>query len=436
MAAGPDRRLYWATYEDRRVNILDPATGATLAPLVLPEETKVIAIEIAGEKMFIGETFENNPEPQLWRYDMSAAEPVLEHSAPQVFYAHNMEAASDGSFLTTFINMELTQIDGQTLAPIRTIFEPNQFIGSTTIALDSSKFDVLAGPTSENRPFFGIEPSSGEKVITGIVDLTDNPYPGIGEKIVALPNGGVAVVFHTSVYFYHSTQYAAAVPVVLKTHCAGGPVYDDFSDVNSGWPSAILESIVIGYIDGEYTILQQDADVWFAVSRGDFWADARGASITTRLPARDGLSGLVFGLNADWSHFFTFEVIPSLGRWVVFEYTEGIGWTLLMTGVPYNIAPIGDWNKLTLNPIVSPDQVYLMVNGQIVGEVSNVPGRIGLSAGSFEPDFEARFDNYVFMGQNCLINSPLSDNQLPGRAGEIDVAPAISRPPLESFLGE
>jgi hypothetical protein len=54
-----------------------------------------------------------------------------------------------------------------------------------------------------------------------------------------------------------------------------------------------------------------------------------------------------------------------------------------------------------------------------------VSGRIGLGAGSFGPGFVARFDNYGFLGQNCTM---------PGRAGDIDVAPVMIRPPLESFV--
>lgn len=427
MAAGPDGRLYWIAYSDWRVSILDPATGATLSRLELTEEDAIQAIEIAGDKLFIGKT-STSSDPELQRYDVSAVEPVFELAAPVDFSTFYLAVAPDGSFL---VASNTVQVDAETLTTIRTL--ENDLIqppSSAAIALDSEQIDIFIDLLNEDRPFFGIDAATGETVITGMVDMSDNPYPGLGERIVALPGDEVAVVMTNSIYIYHATQYAAAVPVILETFCGGGPVVDDFSNPNSGWPSDTLEGIVVGYIDGEYTIMQQAADSWFAVSRGDRWANARLASITTRLPARMGYSGLVFGLNNDWSHFYTFEVIPAqgstMGRWIVFDYTEGVGWTLLLTNVHSNITGLGGWNKVELGSGSAPDKTALLVNGAIVGEVGNVPGRVGLSAGSFETDFEARFDNYVFLGENCYI---------PGRSEEIDAAPILSRPSLESFLG-
>ncbi len=266
--------------------------------------------------------------------------------------------------------------------------------------------------------------------LTGVVDMSDNPYPGADSRIVALPNDEVAILFNNAIHIFKATQYAAAVPVIFETFC-GGPVLDDFSDVNSGWPSDNLGDVIIGYIDDEYTIMHQNADAWFAVSRGDPWINGQLANISTRLPAQDGSSGLVFGLNNDWSHFYTFEVVPAsgpyMGYWIVLDYTAGIGWTLVDANPHASITGIGGWNRLELNSGGSTDSIALVVNGNMVGAVGNVSGRIGLSAGSFGPGFVARFDDYGFLGQNCTM---------PGRAAEIDVAPVIARPPLESFLNK
>ncbi len=104
MAAGPGGRLYWAFHEDHRVQILDVATGTALSPLELPAGNQIVSLEIAGDKLFIAE---NDAEPRLRRFDISAVAPIPEHAAPIDYFLNTLRVAPDGSYLVTVDQWEL-----------------------------------------------------------------------------------------------------------------------------------------------------------------------------------------------------------------------------------------------------------------------------------------------------------------------------------------
>lgn len=427
MAAGPDGRLYWISYGDSLVNVLDVATGNVIDRFVAADDTPVNRIEIAGANLFAFEGVDNNNSRQIRRYDISTAAAALALTAPDEFGGHNWLAAPDGSYLIADGPFGVKQYNTETLLPTRTIFDGGwqQRIGGLAISPDSERVIIMVMVLNENQPLYGYDARTGEPVITGMVDVSHIGYPGNSFPMAALGGGGLAVGYAGFVDLFFVADHAAAVPVVFANHCGRGPFLDSFTHVNSGWPSGATDGLVFGYVDDQYTILQQDADRWFGVSRGDKWIDGRVAAVATRLTAADGYSGLIYGLNADWNLFYTFEVIPSLDRWVVFEFREDIGWTLLLTGISHGIAPVGEWNRLTMEHSVGDENIFLYVNGSFVGMTPNRDGRIGLSAASFEPDFEARFDNYEFVGQNCRLYS---------RDDTADIAPSLTRPPLDDFL--
>ncbi len=162
------------------------------------------------------------------------------------------------------------------------------------------------------------------------------------------------------------------------------------------------------------------------MTRGDSWVNWRAAGVRAWIPAKNGMLGLVFSINADWSTFYTFEIVPNEQRWAVFRYSNK-KWELLGTDVSPHIFVMGVANSLQLDSTTPDAPTYLRVNGYPVFQVPAIPpGRIGLSGGSFESNVELRFDDYYFAGPYC---------PLPGerRAG-LEVAPPITRPPLETFL--
>ncbi len=425
MAAGPDGRLYWTAYGDTRVNVLDVATGDALESFVAAD-APITSLEIAGDVLIVAAEEDDNGLRWVRRYDVGAVPAVLELTAQDMYGGSSWLIAPDGSYLIAINEFGVMQYSTGTLEFVRTLFEGGwqHRVQSLAISPDSRRVIVMELQLNENRPLFGYDAATGELEITGRVDWSHVSDPGFF-SMAALADGELAFPYAQSVDIYHSADHAAAVPLVLANHCAGGPVFDDFSNINSGWPSRITDGLVYGYIDNEYAILQDDADRWFGVSRGDKWVNGRRTAVATRLTRAAGLSGLIYGLNDDWSRFYTFEIAPDLGRWVLFEFRADVGWTLLSTGIG-NINPIGAWNRLEILKYADNDEIRLYINDNFVTSAPNRDGRIGLSAGSFEAGFEARYDDYAFVGQNCADYGRAAGGQNDG--------PPLARPPLDEFL--
>ncbi len=210
----------------------------------------------------------------------------------------------------------------------------------------------------------------------------------------------------------------------MANYC-GGPFIDTFDDPATGWPQADLGPVAYRYDNGNYSILQRESDRWSAVSRGDVWNNWERAGVRTWVPAGDGMSGLVFGLNADWSEFYTLEIIPSDRRWVVLAYHTATGWELKATG-----HGAGGPNESTSLLLIQPEDgsLAILVNDRLVFGLPTAPiGRIGLSGGSFDDPVDLRFDDYIIAtGPNCFHPG--------GRATAIERSPVIERPPLEELL--
>jgi hypothetical protein len=166
---------------------------------------------------------------------------------------------------------------------------------------------------------------------------------------------------------------------------------------------------------------------WFGVTRGDPWLFGSEVRITTRSLGNEGNSGLVFGIQPGWIEFYTFEVFPSLQLWAIFHYTAAAGWEVVDYSEWGLLNPVGVGNTLSITGFSLNDEPYSLfrINGMQVTYLPNVDGRVGLSAGSLDEPFEARYDDYFFSGRNC---------PRPLRVGDATFAPPISRPPVETFF--
>ena len=426
MAAGPDDRLYWIAYNDKRVNALDLATGATIDPFVIGDDSGIAGIMIAGDKLFVTEPIDYENSREIRRYDISTPTAVPELSVPDKLGTYSWQLAPDGSYLIGNGNLGIHQYSAETLLPIRTLYEPVCCdYPDIAISPDSKRLFQMFGDMSfAIHPFKVYDTESGALINTGSIDASqiEQPNPKLA---VGLENGGLAIVIAGYVDLYAATYYTTALPLAFNNHCPGGPFRDDFSNPDSGWPSRAGETVISHYIDNRYQIWQRDANRWYGVTRGDPWRDSKRVEIETRAVNADGASGLIFGLNNDWSRFNTFEVYPRLGRWAVFEFNETNGWVLIKTDLSPAVRPIGQWNKLTIHNLWGMPDIQFEVNGNPVINLRIRDGRVGMSAGSIEPNFDARYDNYVFIGKNCDVGS---------RAAEVEIAPYLERPPLQEFL--
>jgi uncharacterized repeat protein (TIGR01451 family) len=226
------------------------------------------------------------------------------------------------------------------------------------------------------------------------------------------------------------------LPALTHRYCAA-PFYDDFSNPGSGWPVADNGSVIYRYLDGEYNIYHRNSNRWTAVTRGDNWKDTQLVQIDGRVAANDGLWGLVFGIDADWSSFYTFEILPSEQRWFLLRYTNADGWQMLSNGQASVINPGQASNRLKIQTFdeVSLSGVRLWINHNYVAALysyTDISGRVGVTAGSFSPDVDVRFDDYYFAAQDCPLPTATSASAINDTSNLL----MMTRPHLNQWLLE
>ena len=426
MAAGPEDRLYLTYIGWRMVDIHDATTGAQLLRFSLSSRDGIAALAARGNALYTLQT-PYQADSRLRRFNISGLTPALVDEAA-VAATGALQVAPDGSFLIIggADDYKAVQVDAATLAVTRAYEAHGEYVYFKSVIPSSNSDEVVL--------LYGYTPPDVRTVIeahdaaTGALLRVAEYQMGPGSPeyyfqraLYALPRNQIAHHFSDRLQVLQPLDYAAAVPVALAGFC-GGPVFDDFSNPASGWPVADLGAVAYRYDRDQYSILQRETNRWSAVSRGDLWIDGEAVQVRTWLPAKEGMSGLVFGLNGDWTHFYTFEVIPHLHAWVVFFYQNGWHlWGLEQSGA---VQGVGHSNTLTID-FGPSGTAYLKVNGTTVFSLPDIPdGRIGLSGGSFdEPEMDARFDDYLFVGRNCSRN---------GRAGTLDRSPLLPRLSLES----
>ena len=429
-AVGPGNRLYVLLSGSAIIDIHDGATGERLLRFTHPGGPPT-TLTIHGTTLFTITGSMTTLKTAVRRFDVSALTPVAGLSREVAGYNYaTIQVAPDGSFLV--LHEDVTgaitlQLDADSLSTMHDYaVEGEAYYGKVIISSDSTEVVMRWGypPQGVRHSIEAHDAVSGALVRIGYP--LDDPDYYYEAGFLPLPNNRVAHLFTNSILILQPNDYIAAAPVVLSGFC-GGPFVDTFSDPNSGWPVADLGPVAYRYDREQYSILQREDNRWSAVSRGDVWNNWQGAGIRTWVVEGEGMSGLVFGLNNDWSQFYTLEVIPHLHRWVVFYYSDATGWQLPATGLGTN--GVNQSNSLVLN-LSEDGALGLLVNEQLVYSLASPPaGRIGLSGGSFESggEIDLRFDDYMLLtGPNCFHSG--------GRANTVERSPVIERPPLEEFL--
>ena len=213
--------------------------------------------------------------------------------------------------------------------------------------------------------------------------------------------------------------FAAALPAVFGDYCAGY-TRDEFDDPTSGWPQFDDGQAAGRYLTPEYALQLRPANLWYGVSRGDFWDRGQKLQFKARVLSGDGYWGFVYGLNDDWTDFYTFELYgrrdgPS--SYFVQHYTDG-QWQPVDRYDYFQPLEPRAFHVLALE-YRSPDLYVVTLDDAGIYQIAAPPGRVGLSLGSFKPDFEVRYAEYVFSGRNC----PWPE----WSAGAAAVSPPISR---------
>jgi hypothetical protein len=201
----------------------------------------------------------------------------------------------------------------------------------------------------------------------------------------------------------------------INSSTACTPLYtDDFSNSASGWPVGSSANVDYGYLSGEYRMYFKVTSVGFYVRPG-FQADNFAASVVVRnVTNLDGSYGLMFGLSADWSEFYTYEIYAD-GSYEVWKYANS--WTLLASGSSSDINTGTASNTLGVERNGSTINVY--ANGHFVDSVTDgtFTGMLylGLTASAYtQANQDIRFDNFKVNDFSCGL--PTAASRVPAQS--------------------
>jgi hypothetical protein len=194
------------------------------------------------------------------------------------------------------------------------------------------------------------------------------------------------------------------LPIVMDI-CGSG---DNFDNPSSGWPTEAAASPYYGYRknaqqDGKYYVIHLAPNRWVGLTRGDAWGDehqrlqisaASVGDIGTN-SQQEGVFGLLFGLNDDWTEFYSFELHQHHRRWRLFRYTSQVGFELLESDTISGLVGAGEAVNMTITVKV-PGVVSLEIAGKTVMLMPEKSGRVGIVGASLNAnDVELEYDDYV-----------------------------------------
>jgi len=245
----------------------------------------------------------------------------------------------------------------------------------------------------------------------------------VGGRQSAAAGEGAAVPRRPATPAQPGGVFAAALPAVFGDYCAGY-TRDEFDDPTSGWPQFDDGQAAGRYLTPEYALRLRPANLWYGVTRGDVWDRGQRLQFKARVQSGDGYWGFVYGLNDDWTDFYTFELYgrrdgPS--SYFVHHYTNG-QWQLVDRYDYFQPLDLRAFHVMTLEYYGHLSEPIVVVELDEAGiyQIDVPPGRVGLSLGSLSSDFEVRYAEYVFSGRNC----PLPE----WRAAAQQISPPIFRP--------
>lgn len=248
-----------------------------------------------------------------------------------------------------------------------------------------------------------------------LVSMSGSPLPaqaGASRAAGDVPAGDVTIIDGDQIQL---PPYYLYLPCVFKNPCI--PIFfDDFSNPASGWPVSISDPVQWAYSSGEYLIrIDPTPDgYWGAAYPGVQAANYRAAvsvHFSPFYPAEDDpYFGLIFGIYADWSKFYTFEILPD-GWWGLWLYDEALGsdpWKLLDEGYSVYIYQGILTNRLMIERNGTTIKAY--ANGQLLTTTydATITGAryIGVIAENYyDTQVSFYFDDFGVYPVDC----PLSD---------------------------
>lgn len=205
-----------------------------------------------------------------------------------------------------------------------------------------------------------------------------------------------------------TTSNFMLLPSIFKNAC-GSIFLDDFSDPASGWPSVDTPYYSLGYGNDVYQITHHEYGFWTAVTRGDTWEGGDQIQVKGEVISGKAVWGILFGLNDDWTEFYTFEIVPREQRYYIMRYQVGSGWETISDRQSLDINQSGS-NTLEIrrNSYLDERGVLYINQGSpttILDSIAN--GRVGLTSGAFNANTTVLYDDYRFAARYCLLDPDL-----------------------------
>jgi hypothetical protein len=192
------------------------------------------------------------------------------------------------------------------------------------------------------------------------------------------------------------------LPAVLNAPCQT-LYYDDFSDQSSGWPVGDDGDVRYEYLNSEYRLLVRDTYLTVFVDSNFQAADYTLIADVRNATGNYGTYGLVFGLSADGSQFYSFEV-DSDGYYKIRRYSDSSGLLLLIEGWSSKINTGTTSNRLKV--VRNGTEISAYANGQVLETIYDgvyTGSRyMGLIASSYyQSNVDVRFDNFTVYPVSC-----------------------------------
>jgi len=199
-------------------------------------------------------------------------------------------------------------------------------------------------------------------------------------------------------YEYQGTVTRVFLPIIARNYCPPD-YFDDFSNPASGWSVGEDDFVRSEYLNGEYRVLSKVGGFFYlfrapACDRENYVVEA-----DMRWEGTPGSSyGLIFGLAADFSQYYLFDVNTDFELFRLLRRDPGG----FVTVVP--VTPSGAINGGTasnhLKATRNGASITLEVNGVVLGTWSDgaITGLTGMGLISSPylniPTSDARFDNF------------------------------------------
>ena len=169
---------------------------------------------------------------------------------------------------------------------------------------------------------------------------------------------------------------------------------DDFSNPASGWPVSDSTTTRYAYVNGEYQIWLKAAEYIAWTTPGVNLTEMRLEVDARQAGAGAGAYGLMFGLSDDVGSY-SLLFVDNEGYFLLTRKEQGLWTDFIPWTSSAAINTGGAVNRIALQHQGTDLEIW--VNGVSVASLTGytpIPGRVGLTAWSYDEPFDARFDNF------------------------------------------